>query len=117
MALTVFFLAFFAALFRELMEHSRDDLWPKSWGRISKYWLNSGRHAQAWKNKHNWQPSWAFYTFLVGFTDGEHFFQSLTNWCIVGIAFVLADWQMALVVYLGILGLGAFKELFLKNVR
>jgi hypothetical protein len=114
----VFAFCFSAALFRELMEHSRDDKWQESfWGKAAPHFLNSGRKGKAHLHKHNWKPSWLWSTWLVWATDGEHLFQALSTLSVyAALYFATEHWWVVGLAFLGFNALGLFKELFLKSV-
>lgn len=107
--------AFLFAMGRELMEHSRDNRWDKPYST----WWNSNK---AWRNKHEWQPSWLFKTALVWMTDAEHFFQMIMNMSAVvavGLAAGLGASipVAAITFFIGNAAFGIVKETLLKDVQ
>jgi len=114
----IFAFGFSAALFRELMEHSRDDKWNESfWGQLAPHFLNSGKKGKAHLHKHTWKPSWLWSTWLVWLTDGEHFFQALSTLSVYGALYCATEnWYIVGASFLGFNALGLFKETVLKSV-
>ena len=106
-------------VFDELQDHAKEGKFKPSLSTLSgkknwaKEWLNT---PTAWKNKHNWSPSWLFSGPLVMFTDGEHMFQFIkrTIVCAMLIPFI-GVWFALLVRVVAWIISGVMNEYFLKK--
>jgi len=98
---------FLFAAFRELSEHAKEN----GFKGYPKWWNTD----ESWTNKHRWQPSWAFKTFLVWTTDAEHFFQMMSFLSAIAAVYTGEGWQAALAFFLGAQTAGALKPL--TNLR
>lgn len=132
----------FAALFRELSEHSKESSWSENLHPKLRNYLNSNGKKGGWRNK--WKKDqegflipaqkspWYYFglvqpeykerfmyssTIFVFITDGEHLFQFFNEQCIfIALGVSTGSFPMYLSGYIGFKLFGLIKEIFLPKL-